>query len=268
MKKILIAYFFLVLSFHIDAQTHINALGNYSWHANDLPRTFSKELKFSFVRAHNGFPSFGTVLAGGSYAKGQDGSVFQLFFPYGPNHGGIAPKVRLGKYNNQGWSDWATFYTSANANNETSDWSTKNLSVHGNVGIGTTETHGYKLGVNGKIAAEEVKVAYYANWPDYVFEEDYQLPSLAAVERHIKENKHLADIPSAATIKEHGFFLGDMDAKLLKKIEELTLYTIDQEKRLLEQQEKIKLLESQQARIDLLAKELQALRDENNKKQN
>ena len=103
-----------------------------------------------------------------------------------------------------------------------------------NVGIGTKDTKGFKLGVNGKIAATEVKVATYANWPDYVFKKEYNLPSLNEVENQIKENGHLANIPSAKAVKKDGFFLGEMDAKLLQKIEELTLYTIQQEKEIKE----------------------------------
>ncbi len=104
------------------------------------------------------------------------------------------------------------------------------LNKDGNLGIGTTDTKGFKLGVNGKIAATEVKVATYANWPDYVFKKEYNLPSLQKVENHIKENGHLENIPNAEKVKKDGFFLGEMDAKLLQKIEELTLYTIQQEK--------------------------------------
>lgn len=100
----------------------------------------------------------------------------------------------------------------------------------GNVGIGTTDAKGFKLGVDGKIAATEVKVATYANWPDYVFKKDYELPTLNEVEQHIKEKGHLQNIPDAEEVKKEGFFLGNMDTKLLQKIEELTLYTIQQEK--------------------------------------
>ncbi|WP_299438794.1 hypothetical protein [uncultured Aquimarina sp.] len=110
----------------------------------------------------------------------------------------------------------------------------------GNVGIGTMDTKGYKLGVQGKIAAEEVKVALYNNWPDYVFEDAYSLPTLQQVEDHIITNGHLINIPSAAEVEENGIQLGEMNAKLLEKIEELTLYTIAQEKKLKEQEKSIK----------------------------
>ncbi|WP_440068190.1 hypothetical protein [Tenacibaculum discolor] len=131
--------------------------------------------------------------------------------------------------------------------------SNRNVTFNGgNVGIGTADTKGFKLGVNGKIAATEVKVATYANWSDFVFYDDYQLPTLTEVENHIKEKGHLKDIPSAKEVEKNGFFLGAMDAKLLQKIEELTLYTIEQEK-------KIKLLEKQQTKLEEQEKKIERL---------
>lgn len=100
----------------------------------------------------------------------------------------------------------------------------------GNMGIGTTDTKGYKLAVNGKIRAQEIKVEA-ANWPDYVFAKDFKLPSLKETEQHIKENGHLPGIPSAAEVETGGIDLGEMNAKLLKKIEELTLHLIEQQKK-------------------------------------
>ncbi|TGV02135.1 hypothetical protein [Flavivirga rizhaonensis] len=132
-----------------------------------------------------------------------------------------------------------------------------NLFASGNVGIGTTDTQGFKLGVNGDIAALEVKIATYANWPDYVFKDTYSLPALKEVAQHIKDNGHLKDIPSAEKVKEDGFFLGDMNAKLLQKIEELTLYTIEQQKELETQNNKI---ESQNTKIEKLEKENEELK--------
>ena len=120
------------------------------------------------------------------------------------------------------------------------------ISSEGNVGIGTTDSKGYKLAVAGAkgIIAEEVTVKLQTNWPDYVFENDYNLPSLKEVEAYIKENGHLANIPSAKEVEEKGVKLGDVNAKLLQKIEELTLYTIQQEKQLEQQSKEIKELKS------------------------
>jgi hypothetical protein len=102
---------------------------------------------------------------------------------------------------------------------------------NGNVGIGTSDPKGYKLAVAGNMVAESVKVALQPNWPDYVFEPEYKLLSLPETEKFIKENKHLPEIPSAATVAETGLNLGEMNAKLLKKIEELTLHLINQDKK-------------------------------------
>jgi hypothetical protein len=101
--------------------------------------------------------------------------------------------------------------------------------VSGDVGIGTMDPKGYKLAVNGKIRAHEIKVEI-ANWPDYVFTKDYKLPPLDETEKHIKEKGHLPGIPSAEEVKANGIDLGEMNAKLLQKIEELTLHLITQSK--------------------------------------
>ncbi len=90
----------------------------------------------------------------------------------------------------------------------------------------------YQLHVEKGIRTEKVKVDAKGNWPDYVFELDYNLPTLTEVEVHIKENKHLPDVPSAAQIEKEGIDLGEMDKILLQKIEELTLYTIQQQKQI------------------------------------
>lgn len=99
-----------------------------------------------------------------------------------------------------------------------------------NVGIGTTSPD-ERLSVNGRIRAKEVKVEM-ANWPDYVFEESYQLRDLKELKRYLSEHKHLPDVPSATEINKNGIELGQMNSVLVKKIEELTLYIIQQDERL------------------------------------
>jgi len=101
----------------------------------------------------------------------------------------------------------------------------------GSVGIGTdTPSSSYKLSVNGGIRAKEVVVE--AGWSDFVFEKGYDLKSLGEVEEFINKNGHLPEIPNAEEIAENGVNLGEIESKLLMKIEELTLYIIDQNKRL------------------------------------
>ena len=103
----------------------------------------------------------------------------------------------------------------------------------GNVSIGTnTMATGYRLSVDGGIIGEEVRVQYTSMWPDYVFEQDYDLMSLDALDEEIKDLGHLPGIPSAAEVSDQGIDLGDMDARLLEKIEELTLHVIALNKRL------------------------------------
>ncbi|GMN06253.1 hypothetical protein MTsPCn5_16420 [Croceitalea sp. MTPC5] len=102
------------------------------------------------------------------------------------------------------------------------------IKSNGDVGIGT-RTPDSKLAVNGNIHAKEVKVDL-VGWPDYVFKEDYDLPTLKKVEQHIKEKGHLINIPSAKEVEENGVQLGEMNKLLLEKIEELTLYILKQQK--------------------------------------
>ncbi len=113
--------------------------------------------------------------------------------------------------------------------NETGILSRFILKSGGNVGIGTSNPT-EKLSVNGKIRAHEIKVET-ANWPDYVFSKNYNLPALQSVEKHIKEEGYLPDMPSAKEVESNGINVGEMNGKLLKKIEELTLYLIDLDKK-------------------------------------
>lgn len=107
------------------------------------------------------------------------------------------------------------------------------------------------IAVSGKIESKEIKVT---NTPtaDFVFEENYNLPSLKEIEQHIKEKKHLPEIASAKEMKKNGVNIGNFQIQLLQKIEELTLYTITQEKQLKVQEEKIKTLEKQTKEIEEL----------------
>lgn len=99
----------------------------------------------------------------------------------------------------------------------------------GDVGIGTINTRGYKLAIAGNMIAESVKVQLQGSWPDYVFGKNYQLPTLQETEKYIKEKGHLQGIPSAAEVKANGIDLGEMNARLLQKIEELTLHLIQKD---------------------------------------
>ncbi len=109
----------------------------------------------------------------------------------------------------------------------------------GNVGIGT-DNPTYKLSVVGNIRCTEVVVE--TGWADYVFHKNYRLKPLADVERFVKQNNHLPNIPSAKEIGEKGLSVGDVQKKMMEKIEELTLYMIDADKRLKESSREIERL--------------------------
>jgi hypothetical protein len=118
------------------------------------------------------------------------------------------------------------------------------IKSNGNVGIGTLVPP-YKLSVDGTIGAREVIVTS-TTWPDYVFESNYKLPSLELIERYIRENQHLPEVPTAKEVDANGIKLAEMNALLLKKIEELTLYQIESNKQ-----------------IQLLKKEVEQLKEKN-----
>ena len=110
----------------------------------------------------------------------------------------------------------------------TGTYQNRNAYFTGNVGIGTTNPTS-KLTVAGNIASREVKVTVDAG-ADFVFENNYNLPSLDSVDKFITENKHLPEIASAEEMKKDGINLSEMNIKLLQKIEELTLYMIEMKK--------------------------------------
>ncbi len=105
------------------------------------------------------------------------------------------------------------------------------------IGNNSYRPAGYMLAVHGRAICEEVTVRLRASWPDYVFKPGYNLRPLSEVAAHIEAKGHLPGIPAAAVVEKDGLDLGDMQTKMMEKIEELTLYLIEQNKRI-EQLEK------------------------------
>lgn len=139
------------------------------------------------------------------------------------------------------------------------------LNANGYLGIGTISP-AYPLDVAGTVRAKEVKVNLNAPAPDYVFEKDYKLPSLAETQKYIQENKHLPEVPSAKEMEEKGINLSEMNMLLLKKVEELTLHLIEKNE-LLDQE--ISLNKMQQVDLkDLKIKMEKVLTLINNKSSN
>jgi hypothetical protein len=126
------------------------------------------------------------------------------------------------------------------------------ISNTGYVGIGTT-TPDEALIVYGKIHAREVKIEWNIPYPDYVFKPTYKLPKLTELKTYIDKNHRLPEMPTEAEVAKNGLNLGETNVLLTKKVEELTLYAIDQQKQITEQQ---KVNQSLQQQIDQLAKKL------------
>jgi len=166
-------------------------------------------------------------------------------------------------FRSQGYNEWRArnFQGSLGffpgEGNATALW----LQSDGNVGIGTVCAHA-KLAVDGNILAKKVTVSISSsNWCDYVFNNDYKLSSLAELEQYIQQNHHLPEVPSAKEVEKNGLDLGDNQAALLKKIEELTLYVIEQNKKLADQQLQTEALRQH-------VKELEAKVNQTNNKDN
>ena len=116
--------------------------------------------------------------------------------------------------------------------------------MSGDLAIGSeTMATGYKVNVDGKIICTELRIQDVTDWPDYVFEEEYPLMSLYELEASIRNEKHLPGIPSAEVVEKEGIQVGEMQSMMLKKIEELTLYTIAQQKQIDEQRIQIEALQ-------------------------
>ena len=113
------------------------------------------------------------------------------------------------------------------------------ITSDGKMGIGTTNPGTFRLAVEGNIGARKIVVTHTTPWPDYVFKKAYKLPTLDEIEKFVQINQHLPEIPSAEDVKKNGIDLGENQALLLKKIEELTLIVIEQNKKLIEQDKRI-----------------------------
>ncbi|MGV3697481.1 beta strand repeat-containing protein [Flavobacterium sp.] len=169
-------------------------------------------------------------------------------------------------YANNGTIDQATTVNGnrvVNMNNRNIWFSSSSSESNGKIYIGSTATYpnttgNYKLFVEGGILTEKVKVALRstANWADYVFEQDYNLMPLANVEEYIAKHKHLPGIDSAEELSKNGLDIAEMQAKHMAKIEELTLYIIEQNKTIIEQG---KAIEKNSKDIEALKQKLNAL---------
>ncbi|HAS39775.1 MAG TPA: hypothetical protein DCS93_04820 [Microscillaceae bacterium] len=158
----------------------------------------------------------------------------------------------ISSIDNGGFTGGLAIYTNGSGSNQRTGSVEVMRVVNGKVGIGTTlrgvaseHLDGYKLFVTEGIKTEKIRVQLAASrWADYVFAKNYQLRPLEEVEEFIAQNKHLPDVPSAAEVGKKGIDLGQMDATLLRKVEELTLYIIQLKKQNEQLQQRLEKLEN------------------------
>ncbi|MDO5665849.1 MAG: hypothetical protein Q4G63_11425 [Bacteroidia bacterium] len=193
-------------------------------------RSVNFEFKYSSILNAPYSSYYGGLMTIAPWRDATGNKNHQLFF----NDNGIL--YRTGVHGQSTWAPWQKIVIQ---------------DMNGRVGINTSDTKGHNLAVNGTILAKEIKVE--TGWADFVFDKDYKLPSLAEVEKHIQEKGHLQGIPTEAEVKENGVNLGEMNVKLLQKVEELTLYIIKHEK---ENKEKEKQIDHLLQRIEELEKHI------------
>ncbi len=258
----------------------INANGNIGIQGNDNPQS-----PLSFANFLGEKINFYEVGATSNYGIGIQGAQLQLYtgsatdaisFGYGSsgaftekvrmqngytvlNNGRLQFKGQLGGGNTQGIE--FTNLAGTVTKNFIGVYDDNNIGYFGFGGVGwgmmwdgtdgtlrlgtTQKATGYLLNVGGKIMAEEVRVQLRASWPDYVFSKDYKLQSLAEVEEYIATNNHLPNVPAAAEVEKSGIALGEMQGKMMEKIEELTLYILQLNKKLDQQANEISILKKQ-----------------------
>ena len=122
------------------------------------------------------------------------------------------------------------------------------IASNGNVSVGTTDSKGYKLAVAGSMIAEKIKVKLAGAWPDYVFDGSYNLPGLDSLETYIRDHKHLPGTVPAEEVERNGLDVAEMQRLQMQKIEELTLYVIELNKKIEEQQKEIKQLKAEKTK--------------------
>lgn len=224
MKKYIIFTIYLIGSISLGAQTLSSGITVFDTRdIDDLPNFNKKAIRADFKsRSTIGVPGIGIYSSNVTISPWFDKSGnlnHQLNF----NDGGIY--YRQGHFDETTWRTWSKVLLDKG-----------NQSITGN------------LDINGIIRTKEVRIEA-TGWADFVFNKEYQLPTLSEVENHIKEYNHLPDIPSESEVLKDGISVGEMQIKLLQKIEELTLYVIDLKKENEKQESRIQVLEKENQKL-------------------
>lgn len=225
---------------HVEGHSNIVgnlAIGNNGWTSLTFDGTGNNDW---MLNAHNNSTSF--------HIRGNTGTETgfnSYFFTINRNSGNVGignpnPQHKLdvsGSCRVTGTMNAQGFFTASNQSLFIGDATFISTAKFNNIQIGNQtitsgphNTSNVKLTVDGHAIFKKVVVTQ-SNWADFVFADDYELPALSDVEEFIKRNKHLPNIPKEQEVLENGISLGDMDALLLQKIEELTLYMIQLHKK-------------------------------------
>ncbi|MCB0804556.1 MAG: hypothetical protein KDC05_02095 [Bacteroidales bacterium] len=236
---------------YFKGRVHVEANNNSTDNAGD----YSQDVVVSEV-THNissdtrAFYGKSTPVDGYGYGVYGEGGYRGV---YGYGNGGAYTGTVVGVYGYAYGTDGTRVGLYGYAGGGTTNWAAYMLGsayVSSDLRIGTTTAAvGYALSVNGKIACEEVLVQDNGSWPDYVFDPSYDLMSLEELEQHITEKNHLPGIPPATEVEETGFSISDMQKRVLEKVEELTLYTIEQGKMIKQLQSEVEVLKAENASL-------------------